>query len=114
MRRDDAIQVIEESAAKIERFLQGKDFVDFSRDDLIRDAVIRNLGFVSAACRHIGAAAHSSDALWQRLADLDDALHSEYYALNDAALWNTIKTDLPKLTVAARQMGYLTKPSSLR
>jgi uncharacterized protein with HEPN domain len=113
MRRDDAIQVIEESVAKIEKFLQGKDFVGFSRDDLIRDAVIRNLEFVSLACRHIGADAQSLDASWQKLAKLGDILQSEYYALNNVALWETIKTDLPKLDTTVRQLHARTEPSSL-
>ena len=39
---------------KIERFLAGKNFEDFSSDALVHDAVVRNLEVISEASRHLG------------------------------------------------------------
>lgn len=113
MRRDDAIQALESSIEKIQRFLAGRSFADFSRDAIVYDAVVFNLETVSDACRHLGAdrRAQSPDTPWQHLADLGDVLQHEYYAINDAALWDTIKTDLPALATAVRRLRGQTKPS---
>jgi uncharacterized protein with HEPN domain len=46
----DIAQLIE----KVERFLRNKTFDDFSSDEMLHDAVVRNLEIISEASRHLG------------------------------------------------------------
>jgi len=74
----------------------------FSRDELIQDAVIRNLEIVGEACRNVErnypdfAAAHP-DLPLAFAYEMRNALAHGYFKIDLAIVWKTIATDLPDL-----------------
>jgi uncharacterized protein with HEPN domain len=90
---------IANAVAKIERFLARKSFDDFCSDDLVHDAVVRNLEIISEASRHVPAdlKAKVSVIAWREVADFGNVLRHGYEVVNDSILWSTIERDLPLL-----------------
>ena len=74
----------------------------FSYDELIQDAVIRNLEIVGEACRNLErdhpdfAAAHPELPLAFAY-EMRNALAHGYFKVDLAIVWKTIETDLPEL-----------------
>lgn len=76
-----------------------KSFDDFCADDLVHDAVVRNLEIISEASRHIpiDLKARTSHIAWREVADFGNVLRHGYEVVNDAILWSTVEHDLPAL-----------------
>jgi uncharacterized protein with HEPN domain len=102
----ERLQDIANAIAKIERFLSLKSFDDFCTDDMVHDAVIRNLEILSEASRHVPVdlKARASQVAWREVADFGNVLRHGYEAVNDAILWSTIEQDLPVLKVAVETL----------
>jgi len=83
---------IAEAIAKVQRFLTGKQFADFSNDALTHDAVVRNLEIISEASRHLTAEikARAPEVPWRNVADIGNWLRHAYEKANDPILWKTI------------------------
>ena len=98
----ERLQDIAGAVAKIDRFVAGKTFEDFSTDALVHDAVVRNLEIISEASRHIpnGIKARLAHIAWREIADFGNVLRHGYEAVSDAILWSTIERDLPVLRAA--------------
>lgn len=92
------VQAIE----RIQRYTEDMDEFTFSRDELIQDAVIRNLEIVGEACRNVErnypdfAAAHP-DLPLAFAYEMRNALAHGYFKIDLAIVWKTIATDLPDL-----------------
>ena len=84
---------------KINRFLAGISFENFSSNDLVHDAVVRNLEIISEASRHIPdpIKAKTLEVPWREVADFGNLLRHGYDAVNDRILWDTVQRDLPAL-----------------
>ena len=82
---------------KIDRFLEGKSFRDFSDNELIHDAVVRNLEIISEASRHLTDAlkATAPEVPWRKVADMGNWIRHAYEKIEDQILWDTILDSLP-------------------
>ncbi len=98
----DRLQDIAGAIAKIDQFVAGKTFEDFSTDALVHDAVVRNLEIISEASRHVpdGIKARLPHIAWREIGDFGNVLRHGYEAVSDAILWSTIERDLPVLWAA--------------
>lgn len=94
------------AAGKISRFLEGKTLQDFSDNELIHDAVVRNLEVISEASRHIGddLKALAPEVPWRKVADMGNWIRHAYEKIEDKILWDTIKDGLPILAAAVRRL----------
>ena len=102
------------SIEKIDRFLAGKSFDDFSNDALVHDAVVRNLEIISEASRHLGETLKMQmpEVPWRKVADMGNWLRHAYEKTEDKILWETIEAGLPPLAAAARRLLDRQAPSS--
>jgi uncharacterized protein with HEPN domain len=64
--------------AKIDQFVAGKSFEDFTTDALVHDAVVRNLEIISEASRHIPADLRATlpHIAWREIADFGNVLRT--------------------------------------
>lgn len=94
-----------ECTQKIERFTaEGKD--RFLRDDMVQDAVIRNIEIIGEAAKRIDdvyRAAHP-DIPWQALASLRDVLIHQYEGIDLERVWAIVEKDLPPLKQAIAEL----------
>jgi uncharacterized protein with HEPN domain len=107
LRVDDILDAI----AKIERYVQDFTFEQFRDDEKTVDAVVRNLEVIGEAVRHLSnqSAQLPTSIPWSDIAGMRNILIHEYFGVDLAILWQTIKSDLPALKSALHQSGF-TRP----
>ena len=96
-----AIDIVE-AVAKIQRYTAGLDYDGFAVNDLIVDAVIRNLAIVGEAARHAPpevTQAHP-EIPWRLMQRMRNILVHRYASVDLAIVWDTIQSDLPALIAA--------------
>ncbi len=74
------LEHIQESIAAIERYVAGKTFEQFARDDLLRDGVERRIEIISEASRRLPEEmkARRPEMPWRAVASIGDVLRHEY------------------------------------
>jgi uncharacterized protein with HEPN domain len=84
---------------KILRFTQGKSFQDFVSDEILTDAVARNLEIIGEAVKNIPASVRRKypDVDWKKIAGLRDILAHEYFSIHYVILWDIITNKVPEL-----------------
>ena len=95
-----------EAGKKISRYLQQKDFEDFLKDDLLKDAVERNLTILGEAARKISEQfkLEHLDIPWRRIIGLRNILVHEYEDINYEEIWEIITIHLPILILQLEQL----------
>lgn len=94
-----------ECIQKIERFTaDGKS--RFHENDMVQDAVIRNLEIIGEAAKRIDddyRAAHP-DIPWRALSGLRDVLIHQYEGVDTERVWAIVEKDLPPLKRAIAEL----------
>lgn len=105
---------------RITRYTMGMDEAAFRRNDLVQDAVIRNLEVIGEACRNIERerpdfAAAQPDLPLGRAYAMRNALTHGYFKVDLRVVWQTLRSDLPPLRQQVRALlddsGAATPPS---
>jgi uncharacterized protein with HEPN domain len=101
MKRDARLYLhdIARSIGRIERYVKGLSFAEFSRDEKTRDAVVRNIEIVGEAVRHLPVELKSghSHIPWAKMVGMRNKVMHEYFGIDNAILWETVRTDIPAL-----------------
>ncbi len=100
-KRDDAVYLhhILESVKLIEQFIEGIDMGDFIDNKMIHSAVIRQLEIIGEASRLISDDLKNKYTAipWRIMSDMRNVLIHEYFGVDLAAVWDTVKNDIPRL-----------------
>lgn len=72
---------------------------DFTKNDLIKDGVIRNLEIVGEAVKNIPQTIKTKHPKveWKKIAGLRDILIHEYFGINLEIVWDIVKNKIPQL-----------------
>jgi len=101
MDKDDHIYVehILESIEKIEKYTEDLSKEDFAKQEMIQDAVIRNLEIIGEATKMISISMKQSyqNIPWKEIAGMRDKLIHDYIGVDISVVWKTIEHDLPEL-----------------
>ena len=91
-----------EAIEKIERYTHGLSRKDLWQDDLVADAVVRNLEVIGEAARHVPEALRAAhpEIDWRRVVGLRNVVVHEYFAIDLDVVWVIIKQNLPQLKEA--------------
>jgi uncharacterized protein with HEPN domain len=97
LRDPDHLEHIREAIGKIDRFTKGKTEADFLTDDLVQDAVIRNLEIIGEAVMKLSIEfkARHDDVPWGEIAGMRNRLIHAYMSVNLEIVWSTIRDVLP-------------------
>ena len=111
----DTLRDILDAMEKIERFTEGMNFDQFAGDDKTVFAVIRALEIIGEATKKTprSVKARHPSVPWREMAGIRDKLIHEYFGVNLAVVWNTVRQDIPSVKPlvagvveeAARQTG---------
>jgi uncharacterized protein with HEPN domain len=90
------------AAGKVVRYAAGLDRFGFASNELVRDAVLRNLEIIGEAAKHIPPAARAKlpDVDWRRIIGFRDVVAHAYFGIDDAILWDIVSVKVPELIAA--------------
>lgn len=92
---DDILQAIK----KIEKYTKGLTAKELKNNDLIIDAVVRNLEIIGEAVKNMPLRIKEKypEIEWKKISGLRDILAHEYFGIDLEILWDIIKNKLPDL-----------------
>ncbi len=91
------IEDIIESIDKIERYINGLNFKNFAVNELIIDAVLRNIEIIGEASKNIPVEIREKhpDIPWRRMIGLRNIAIHEYFGVDINIIWKVITENLP-------------------
>ena len=100
----DYLEHILQAISRVERYIEEIDEVAFLENELIQDAVIRNLEVIGEASRNIEK--HYPDYAKQHAAlplssayEMRSSLANGYFKVDFEIVWKTIERDLPEFQI---------------
>jgi uncharacterized protein with HEPN domain len=101
MSRDYELRVrdILNASKKILRYTEGMDFDDFLKNELVRDAVLRNIEIIGEAAKKLSTSHKQAypDIEWRKIAGMRDIVAHEYFGVSDEIVWNVVTEKIPEL-----------------
>ncbi|QQS61150.1 MAG: DUF86 domain-containing protein [Candidatus Moraniibacteriota bacterium] len=92
----DILQAIE----KVERYLNNVDFVHYSQDEILTDAIARQLGIMGEATNRLSQEfreKYPEQIPYKSMIGMRNFLVHDYAKVDRKILWETAKKDLPNL-----------------
>ena len=106
--KPDAVYLshMRDAIAKIERYLAGVDYETFAANDMMIDAVVRELEIIGAAARNLSVSflEEHPDIPWSRIKRMRNILIHEYFGVNLKVVWDTTHSNLPQLKAFIRNI----------
>ena len=105
----DYLQHILEAINRIQRYIEDIDEVSFLNNELIQDAVIRNLEIIAEASRNINRhypeyVEQHADIPFSIAYEMRNVLAHGYFKVDLEVVWKTIERDLPELEVMIEEL----------
>lgn len=93
------IQDIIKSIDKIEQYVDDMTMAQFSKNEMVIDAVVRNLEIIGEASKHIPVSIQRShpEIPWSQMNGMRNILIHEYFGVDIKTVWHTAKKHLPAL-----------------
>ncbi len=108
MKRKELLFIIDidEAIAKILMYLENVSEEHFLANDLIQDAVIRNLEIIDEAVKSISEEVRSAnpDIPWRSIAGLRDVLIHEYFGVQIHRIWIITQNELKEISPKIAQL----------
>ncbi|MDK2978729.1 MAG: hypothetical protein PWP52_1443 [Bacteroidales bacterium] len=93
------IEHIMDCIRKIKDYSYHLDRDDFLKNELVQDAIIRNIEIIGEATKNVSAGFKQSypDIPWKEMAGMRDKLVHDYLGVDVEVVWATIHQDIPFL-----------------
>jgi uncharacterized protein with HEPN domain len=107
----DLINHIVDACRRIGRYIAGKSYDDFLRDELLQDGVVRQLEIIGEASKRIPETLrHTHGNLpWKQMAGMRDRLIHGYDMIDLRLVWDAAAASVPQL-LAVLGPRYLAEP----
>lgn len=94
------------AAEKIQRYVGDRGPNEFRSNELIYDAVLRNLQVVGEAAKHVPPTFRDANPSveWRKVAGLRDIISHEYFGVDDDIVWDVVSTKIPQLVDALEKL----------
>ena len=101
-RLNDYITHILQAIERIYRYTEDIDEIGFLQNDMVQDAIIRNIEIIGEAARNIER--HYSDFAqkhaeipWEDIYLMRNRVSHGYFSVDLAVVWKTVQRDIPEL-----------------
>ena len=104
--KDDTayLRLMLDSFAKINRFIKGMTFENFSADEKTQSAVIMQLQVIGELAKKVPENFKESiDVPWKNMAGLRDLVSHDYFGLDIDVIWHTVKESVPETETSIRK-----------
>jgi len=93
---------------KIVKFTKGLHYDEFADNELVQDAVIRNIEVIGKASKHVSDHLKQTyfEIPWKEISGMRNKLIHDYMGVDIEVVWKTIKTDLPMLKKMLRNIEF--------
>lgn len=93
------LEDILETAQKIEGYIEGVSFQQFTEDEMRMDAVLRNLEIIGEATKNLPPALRDKYPAmdWRKVAGLRDIVIHAYFNIDRNIIWDIVQNKLPDL-----------------
>lgn len=93
------INHIVEAIDKINRYLSGKELADLFSDDMLLDAVVRELEIIGEASNNVSEGYKNANLRipWASMIGMRNRLIHEYFGVDRKIVWDTCQRDLKSL-----------------
>jgi len=100
------IEHILDCIRKINEFSQGISLKEFRKNELVQDAIIRNIEIIGEASKKISNDTKQTyyKIPWREIAGMRDKLIHDYLGVDFDVVWKTIKNDIPDLEKLIREI----------
>jgi uncharacterized protein with HEPN domain len=90
---------IYDAILKIEKYIQNINFDTFLSNEMMQDAVIRQLEIIGEATRYIsdGLKDENPGLPWFEMRGIRNKIVHDYLEVNQEIIWDTIQNDLPAI-----------------
>jgi uncharacterized protein with HEPN domain len=87
------------SISKIKDFTKNMTRSDFEKNEMVQDAVIRNIEIIGEATKRVSNNLKTSyyEIPWRDMAGMRDKLIHDYMGVDIDVVWKTIEFDIPEL-----------------
>ncbi len=87
------------SLSKIKEYTSNITRSDFNKNEMVQDAVIRNIEIIGEASKRVSSdfKATNFEIPWKEMAGMRDKLIHDYMGVDVAVVWKTIEMDVPEL-----------------
>jgi uncharacterized protein with HEPN domain len=94
------------AASKIQTYTLDLSEADFATNELVKDAVLRNLEIIGEAAKYIPdrVRQNAKTLEWRRVIGFRNIVAHAYFGIDRAILWNIISEKVPELLLAMDQV----------
>lgn len=101
MSRDSKIYLddIKDAIKRIEKYTRKANYDSFEKNQMLIDAVIRNLAIIGEAVKNLPQETKKQfpEIEWKKIAGLRDILVHAYFGINKKIVWDIVKNKIPEL-----------------
>ena len=101
--KDDQVYLrhILDAIGKIEAYLEGQTYESFCENEMMNDAVVRELEIIGEATKNLSEHLRQShpEIPWRDAIDMRNFLIHEYFGVRKHVVWDTCKDDIPILKI---------------
>ncbi|MEX0629491.1 MAG: DUF86 domain-containing protein [Chloroflexota bacterium] len=108
MRRDDERLIdIRDAARATRRFVKGRTAEDVATDELLAAALMQKIIVIGEAAGRVSESrqAELPQLPWREMIGMRNLVTHDYWRVDPAILWRTVKGDIPKLLKQLEQIG---------
>jgi uncharacterized protein with HEPN domain len=100
------VQDILESISRIETYTAGMTYPSFRENQLVIDAVVRNLEIIGEAASRVPAEVQqrNPELPWAEMRGIRNVLIHEYFGVSVEIVWKTVRENLPQVVAGLEEL----------